>query len=194
MITLTPWDPQEMWPLVSAALAARPAVISPFVTRPAETVPDREALRLAPATAAAKGVYRLRDASGSGDGTIVLQGSEVGIAFTEEVLPRLDEDGLDLNVYYVASAELFDLLPRDEQERIFPVAHRQEAMGITGFTLPTMCRWVLSERGRDLTLHPFQKGHFLGSGVAKMVMAEAGMDGDSQFDAVKHYVAARPGA
>src|SRR5439155_69845 len=43
MITLTPWDPQEIWYLVSAALAKRPAVIAPFVTRPAETVLDRAA-------------------------------------------------------------------------------------------------------------------------------------------------------
>ena len=47
-ITLTPWEPAEMWPLMAAAFAARPAVIVPFVTRPGETVPDRDALGLAP--------------------------------------------------------------------------------------------------------------------------------------------------
>ncbi len=55
MITLTPWDPQEIWTLVSAALARRPAVIAPFVTRPSEKVIDRPALGLAPVTAAANG-------------------------------------------------------------------------------------------------------------------------------------------
>ena len=48
MITLTPWDPQEIWFLVSAALAKRPAIIAPFVTRPPELVLDREALGLPP--------------------------------------------------------------------------------------------------------------------------------------------------
>ena len=48
-------------------------------------------------------------------------------------------------------------------------------MGITGFTLPTMYRWVRSEAGRRATLHPFQKGHYLGSGQANMVMKEAGL-------------------
>ena len=57
MITLTPWDPQEIWFLVSAALAKRPAVIAPFVTRPAENVLDRSALGLPPASAA---VARMR--------------------------------------------------------------------------------------------------------------------------------------
>jgi transketolase len=60
MITLTPWDPQEIWYLVSAALAKRPAIIAPFVTRPPEVIVDREARGLPPPSAAAKGIYPLR--------------------------------------------------------------------------------------------------------------------------------------
>jgi transketolase len=110
MITLTPWDPQEIWTLVSAALAKRPALIAPFVTRPSETIIDRKALGIAPATEAASGLYLLRKAQGKGgDGTVVLQGSEVGYAFVETALSLIEKEGVDLNVYYVASAELFDL-------------------------------------------------------------------------------------
>jgi transketolase len=188
LITLTPWDPQELWVLVSVALAKRPAVIAPFVTRPNETVLDRKELGLTPATDAISGVYLLRRTQGKGDGTVVLQGSEVAYAFIEETLPLLEKEDVDLNVYYVASAELFDLLPHSEQERIFPETRAQEAMGITGFTLPTMYRWVHSQRGRRMTLHPFQKGHYLGSGQAHMVLAEAGLDGKSQFTAIMRYV------
>jgi transketolase len=188
MITLTPWDPQEIWTLVSAALAQRPAVIAPFVTRPSETVLDRKALGLAPATAAATGVYRLRRAEGKRDGTLVLQGSDVGYAFIEQTLPLLKDKGINLDVFYVASAELFDLLPAAERERIYPEVCAQEAMGITGFTLPTMERWVCSGRGRKMTLHPFRKGHFLGSGQADQVLAEAGLDGESQFRAIRRYL------
>ena len=188
MITLTPWDPQEIWTLVSAALAKRPAVMAPFVTRPSEKVIDRQALGLAPATAAAAGVYLLRRAQGRRDGTLVLQGSDVGYAFVEQALPLLKEKGIDLDVYYVASAELFDLLPAAEKEKAYPEAAAQEAMGITGFTLPTMERWVCSGRGRRLTLHPFREGHFLGSGPAEKVLEEAGLDGESQFRAILRYV------
>ena len=48
MITLTPWDSQEIWPLLIAGLKHRPAVLAPFVTRPSEKVIDRAALRLPP--------------------------------------------------------------------------------------------------------------------------------------------------
>jgi transketolase len=188
LITLTPWDPQEMWPLVSAALAKRPAVIAPFVTRPSEKVIDRQALGLAPATAAASGMYLLHRAQSQRAGTIVLQGSEVGYAFLEHALALLKKEGIDVDAYYVASAELFDLLSPAEQEKIFPVDRAREAMGITGFTLPTLDRWILSGRGRKHSLHPFQKGHYLGSGQADQVMAEAGLDGESQCKAILRYV------
>lgn len=122
---------------------------------------------------------------------MVLQGSDVAYAFVEETLPLLEKKGVDLFVYYVASAELFDLLPQRRQEKIFPEEHARRAMGITGFTLPTMYRWIRSDQGRKLTLHPYLKGHFLGSGQAHMVLAEAGLDGRSQFRTIMKYLKAK---
>ncbi len=188
VVTLTPWDPQEVWHLLTAALAKRPAVIAPFVTRPSETVLDREAIGLAPASSTATGMYALRKANGKGDGSIVLQGSEVAYAFVETALPMLEQKGVDLNVYYVSSAELFDLLPADEREAIYPDSVAQSAMGITGFTLPTLYKWIRSDHGLKSCMHPFQKGQFLGSGPGAMVMKEAGLDGESQFDAIMKFI------
>lgn len=181
MITLTPWDPQEIWYLITAALAARPSVIAPFVTRPVEPVIDREALGLAPASHAKRGVYKLRSAKGRPDGTIVLQESGVTYAFVTEALPLLERDGIDLDVYYVASVELFDLL---ERRAVIP----DDAMGITGFTLPTMYRWIRSDLGREMTMHPFMHGHYPGSGQGRVVIAEAGLDGRSQYEQICRYV------
>jgi transketolase len=192
-ITLTPWEPQELWPLTIAALKARPALLAPFVTRPNETVPDRAALKLPPATEAVKGIYALRTADSSAKpyhGTIVLQESGVAYAFVDYVLPRLDQAGYRMNVYLVTSAELFDLLPAAEQEQRFPAARACEAMGITGFTMATMFRWVCSDQGRAQSLHAFVKGRYSGSGQAEMVLAEAGLDGPSQWAAVQRYAEA----
>ena len=192
MITLTPWDPQEIWPSMIAALGRRPAVVAPFVTRPAETVIDRQARGLAPASAAAAGVYALRaaDPARPRDGTIVLQESGVTYAFVDDALPLVDQEGLNLQIMYVASTELFDLLPAEEQARIYPPDLADEAMGITGFTLPTLYRWIGSALGRAHSLHPFMKGHYLGSGQGAAVLKEAGLDGRSQFDAIVRYVRA----
>ena len=188
MITLTPWDPQEVWHLVCEALGKRPAVIAPVVTRPSEVVIDREARGLAPPEAARRGVYLLREANSAGDATVVLQGSEVAYAFVEGAMPLLEKDGIDLDVFYVASCELFGLLPTNDQEAIFPEERARSAMGITGFTLPTMYRWITSARGRAATLHPFMKNHYLGSGTGDRVLEEAGLDGRSQYEAIRDYV------
>jgi transketolase len=187
-ITLTPWDPAEIWTVMAAALARRPAVIAPFVTRPNETVPDRAKLGLAPVTAAASGVYRLRAPRGEADAVVVLQESAVALAFVAEVLPRLDQEGVDLDVCYVASAELFDALPPAERAKIYGQEQAEEAIGITGFTLPTLYRWVRSERGLAASLHPYRKGHFPGSGQGAAVMAEAGLDADGQYRAIRAWL------
>jgi transketolase len=188
MITLTPWDPQEIWWLVAAALRARPAVIVPFVTRPTERVLDRSALGLADASQSRKGVYRMLESQGKPDVTVVLQESGVTYAFVTETLPLLRQAGIDAEAYYVSSSELYDLLPEKEREEIFPESAGQAALGITGFTLPTMFRWIRSARGQAATLHPFQRGHFLGSGQADTVLAEAGLDGHGQFNGIKKFL------
>ena len=121
MVTLTPWDTQEIWPLVAATLKQRPAIIAAYVTRPSEKVVDRNAAKLPLASAAVKGVYAFRkaDPSKKRQGTIVLQGNGVGNEFVTKVLPRLDKEGINLHVFYVASAEVFDLLDEKDQAEIF---------------------------------------------------------------------------
>ncbi|MEQ9400484.1 MAG: hypothetical protein RJQ04_15075 [Longimicrobiales bacterium] len=190
-VTLTPWEPQEIWPSMAAALASRPAVIVPFVTRPGEPILDREALGLAPATAAIEGVYVLRKAAGTPDATVVVQGSGVAYAFVQGALPRLLADGVDLEVVYVTSPELFDRLDAARRAEVFSDERAHDAMGITGFTMPTMYRWIRSDLGRAHTMHPFQKGHYLGSGAGEMVIHEAGMDGEGQYHGIRKYLDAR---
>jgi transketolase len=190
MITLTPWDPNEMWPCVIAGLQARPAILAPFVTRPNETIFDRQALKLPDVSAAAKGIYKMRQADPDKQpyhGTVVLQGGGVTNTFVAQVLPKIDAAGLNMNIYYVVSAELFDMLPDEEKAQIFPENHALEAMGITGFTLPTLYRWVASEAGRRASLHAFIHGHYLGSGQAHKVLEEARLHGEGQFEAIMKY-------
>ena len=188
LVTLTPWEPREVWPLLAAALKARPAVIAAYVTRPPVPVLDRAALGLAPVDAATTGVYQLRAARGDGDGVVVLQGSGVTYAFVRDALPALEADGIDLHVYSVASEELFDRLPAQERDRIFPPLYAARALGISGFTLPTMYRWVTSAAGRAATLHPFKGGRYLGSGQAAAVLHEAGLDGPAQIAAIREHL------
>jgi transketolase len=193
-ITLVPWDPAELYPMVVAALKHRPALLAPFVTRPNELVFDRKEHNLPPITAAIDGVYALRRADlskGPMQGTIVLSGSAVMNDFVPKVLPKIDEKGYNLNIYYVSSPELFDLLPRQRQEEILPPSLKIDAMGISDFTMPTMYRWIVSEFGRAHSLFAFKKGIYPGSGPAAMVMQEIGLNAPAQWEAIQKYIKAR---
>lgn len=190
MITLTPWEPGEVWNLIVEGLKKRPAVLSPFVTRPNEKIVERAAMNLAPASDSVTGMYLLRKAKeGKKDIDIVLQESGVAIEFITNVLPQLDKEGINANIYYVSSAELFDLLPQAEQEKIYPAKTGENALGITGFTLPTMHKWITGAEARKHIIHPFKGGHFLGSGNAESVLHQAGLDAPALLKAVKDFMA-----
>jgi transketolase len=190
-ITLVPWDPQELWPLVIEGLKKRPAVLAPFVTRPNEIVFDREKLKIPPATAAVNGIYMFR--KGNPDkkpyhGTIIIQGSAVANDFVSYVLPRIDEEKLNINIYYVSSTELFTFLPEEKQQAILPEERKREAMAISDFTIPTMYRWILSDFGRKHSLHSFFRGIYPGSGKAEKVLEEVGLNGPAQWQAIQKYI------
>jgi len=189
MISLTPWDPNDLWPLTAEALLQRPAVLAAYVTRPSEVILDREALGLAPAEASVKGVYKLLEANGTPDATIVYQGSEVAYAFATGVLPRLKEKGINLDVYYIASAELFDRLSDEEKKEIYPYSAASSAMMFSGFTAATTYRWIMSERGRELSLYPWKSGNFLGSGQGDVCLEQAGMHAEAQLDTIQNFIA-----
>ena len=144
-----------MWPLLLAGCATRPAVLAPFVTRPADLVVDRKALRLAPSGG---GSQRRLCASESGSlRAIITEPSCFKETESEPHSSRMCfrswiENGMNLNVFYVASTELFNLLTPLEQEEIFPEALTMTSVGITDFTLPTMYRWVRSNEGIRRTL------------------------------------------
>ncbi|MBK8552479.1 MAG: hypothetical protein IPL53_15965 [Ignavibacteria bacterium] len=192
LITLTPWEPGEIWPLLVAGLKQRPAILSPFVTRPNELIIDREKFNLAPATESVKGVYALRKADPDRhlDGSVILQESGVTIEFVTKVLPRLDEEGYNINVYHVSSAELYDAHPKEEREALLPYSVRRNALGITGFTLPTMYKWITGFESRYNILHPFRKGYYLGSGTAESVLHQAGLDAETIYEEILKYIEA----
>lgn len=186
-ITLTPLDANDVWPALTAALNKRPAVLYPVVTRPNVKITDRADFGSDEQKQAKNGVYMLYKHNYA-QGTVILQGSGVGEIFVQEVLPRIKRDGLAINVYYIVSPELFDMLNKDEQEKILPATELYRAIAITDFTIPTMRRWLKSVKGEEMSLYPFKKGKYLTSGQASDCYKEAGLDGESQYKQIKEYL------
>lgn len=181
-ITLTPLDARDVWPSLCAAMAKKPAVLYPFVTRPEVSLNTR-----AEGADATKGVYALvkeKDAQG----TLIIQGSGVGEIFMQQTYPMLKQEGIKLNVYYVCSRELFLMLEEKEQEQILPLSEQKRAMAITDFTMPTIYAWLKNEIGQKYSLSPFKEGKYLASGKAPKIYEQAHLDAASQFAAIKNYL------
>ncbi len=190
LITLTPWDPQEIWPLIAYSLKKRPAVIAPFVTRPPEKVIDRKTYGIEPVEKAINGIYHFIKADTSSkqyNGTVVLQGNGVAVEFIKGVFDEIKKAGFNMNVYYVTSLELFKMLPDIEKEKIYPSTIASHAIGITDFTISTMYYWVRSSYGLKNSLHAFKNSRYLGSGKGEAVLKEAGLDAESQIKTIKEY-------
>ncbi len=187
-ITLTPFEVDEIWPLVTTALAKRPAILAPFVIRPAGMFTDRQKLGLEPAACAVNGVYYLHRAQAESAGTVFVQGAGIARIVVEKVLPEILAGNMsDLNIIYVTSRELFELLPQDEQNKLVPPSLMQRAMGITDFTLPTLDCWIHSQAGRKHCLCPHQNGRYLGSAAGPKLYEEAGLDGPALLQALRAY-------
>lgn len=187
-ITFTPLEVDEIWPLTTAALAKRPAVLAPFVIRPSAAYMDRTQLGTDPALAAVNGVYYLHRAKAQHAATVFVQGAGCGRVIVEKVLPEiLAGSAPDVNLIYVTSRELFELLPQAEQDQLVPPQLLQTATGITDFTLPTLDCWLHSQAGRARAVYPHKNGRYLGSGVGAKVYEEAGMDAKSLLAWIRTY-------
>ena len=181
-ITLTPLDAKDVWPSLTVALAKKPAVLYPFVTRPEVC----QSLR-AKGADSSKGVYALVKEDNA-EGALIIQGSGVGEIFMQQTYPMLKQEGIKLNVYYVCSRELFLMLDEKEQEQILPLSEQKRAMGLTDFTMPTLYSWLKSELGQKCSLYPFKDGKYLSSGKAPKIYEQAHLDAKSQLKAIKDYL------
>lgn len=187
-ITLTPFEVDEIWPLVTTALHKRPAILAPFVIRPSAAFIDRAKLGIDPAACAVNGVYYLHRANEQEAGTVFVQGAGIARIIVEKVLPEiLAGNAPDVNLIYVSSRELFELLPQSEQDKLVPPQCMQRAMGITDFTLPTLDCWIHSQAGRKHSLYPHQNGRYLGSAAGPKLYEEAGLDAASLLAKLRAY-------
>jgi len=190
LINLTPWHPLEIYYLLLYSLSQKPPIVSIFVTREDFKLKLEEGSIFNNLKNTTKGIYKIMEAKKNSkqyNGTIVLQGSGVACEFIKEVLPFIKEKGFNMNVFYVSSKELFELLNDEEKESLFPQKIAEHSIGITDFTLPTMYYWIRSYEGIKRSLHPFKNGYYYASGKAKEVLKEAGLDSDAQRKSIGEY-------
>jgi len=108
------------------------------------------------------------------------------------VLPRLEEEGINIKVVSAISEELFDLQPEAYRNSVLPPEARQDLMFVsTG----TRRMWPLRNVGsltEEYSLTSDWDNQWLTGGLEADVIAEAHLDPESVFAGVMRFAKDRP--
>ncbi|MDR3575998.1 MAG: hypothetical protein P4L50_19205 [Anaerolineaceae bacterium] len=188
-INLYPWEYNEVPVVLGAALNQAAPIVILHLTRPAITIPDREALGIPSYFEAAKGAYVVRDyaAKQPRGGMIVVQGTSA-MANMVKLLPELNKDGLNVKIVCAVSPQLFDLQPEDYRRKVISPADRPDSTFIT-----TQARWLM----HDWTFNPLAEEYSVSSdwdnrwrtgGTVTEVLEEAHLSSDWIYRTIERFV------
>ena len=143
VIDLHPWEYNEVPVVLGEAFKQDAAIVALHLTRPAVQIPDRKKLGMDSHYAAAKGAYLIRDYKPGQPkmGTVFVQGT-MTTANLVDVLPQIEEAGLNVKIVAAISPQLFALQDETYRNRIASPADRVDAMVISNRSLRVSRDWV----------------------------------------------------
>jgi transketolase len=142
--------------------------------------------------AAARGLYVIRDfTEGPRHGYVVAQGAFATFNLVS-VLPRLAAAGVNVKAIAAVSEELFDRQPTAYRDAVLPSAGRADLMFITGGTRRVWPLRNVGAQADQYSLTADWNDRWLTGGLEADVIAEAHLDPESVFHAVKRFADDRP--
>ena len=196
-INLSFWDYNDVAPgyFAAASLAAQDpkvGVIIIEVARPDFPVADRNTFADSDPLAAAKGLYLIRDwdSDKPAQGTVFVQGSNSTVNLVN-VLPRLDEAGVNVRVVAVVSEELFARQPASYRDSIVSDASRYDAMVVSTGTRRFPPVSGLGPLTDEYSLWSDWGDQWLTGGTEPDVIAEAHLDADSIYAGIVRFAEER---
>ena len=193
VITLSFWDYNDVAPayFAAASIAAREpkvGVIVLEVARPDFPVADRATFADTDLTAAAKGLYLIRDFDPDKPkhGYVMTQGSSSTVNLVS-VLDRLEQDGVNVRVVACISEELFHRQSAAYQNSVLPAEARYDLMVVTTGTRRV---WPIQDPGpltKEYSLVSDWDDQWLTGGSEVDVIAEAHLDAESIYRGVKRF-------
>ena len=143
VIDVHPWEHNEVPVVIAAALKTDAHIIALHLTRPPIEIPDREALGIASHFEAARGAYLMRPYRDDLPkmGVVLVQGTSTTNNMIK-VLPKLDEEGINVKVVAAISPQLFALQSREYRDSIYAEYERLDAMAVTNRSRRLMTDWI----------------------------------------------------
>ena len=191
------WDYNDVAPgyFAAAEVAARDprvGVIIIEVARPDFPVADRNTFADSDLKAAAKGLYVIRDFNPDQPkhGYVVVQGSNSTVNLVQ-IIPRLEEQGINVKIIAAVSEELFDLQPDTYRQSVLPPEARYDLMVVSTGTQRV---WPIKNLGPltdAYSLTADWDNQWLTGGTEPDVITEAHLDAESIFAGIKRFAGER---
>jgi transketolase len=143
VVDVHPWEYNEVPVVIAAALESDFPIIALHLTRPGVVIPDRQVLGMDSHFEAAKGAYLIRPYREGQPrmGVVVVQGTSSTDNLVK-ILPRLDEEGINVKIVAAISPQLFALQDADYRDAIIAPAERMDAMVVTNRARRLMMDWA----------------------------------------------------
>ena len=153
VINLHPWEYNEVPVLLGAALQQPAPIVALHLTRPPITIPDRQALGMPSHFEAAKGAYIARDyrPGQPRGGAIIVQGTSA-MASVVNLLPELDQRGLNVKIVCATSPELFAAQPEAYRMSVLTPGDRADSTVITTQARRLMHDWIFNDVAEEYAL------------------------------------------
>ncbi len=192
IINLSFWDYNDVAAgyFAAAEIAAREkkvGIIAIEVARPDFPVADRSKFADTDLKAAAKGVYVIRDfGPGPRHGYVVAQGSSATFNLVQ-MLPKLEEAGINVKVLSAISEELFDHQPEAYRNAVLPEEAKYDLMFVSS---GTRRMWPLRNVGPltdEYSRTSDWDNQWLTGGMEPEVIEEARLDSKSILESVTRF-------
>jgi transketolase len=197
VINLSFWDYNDVAAgyFAAAEIAARDkkvGIITIEVARPDFPVADRQTFADTDLTAAAKGLYVIRDfaAGQPRHGYVVAQGSSATWNLVS-ALPTLEAAGVNVKVIAAISEDLFDRQSDAYQRSVLPPGARQDLMFVSSGTRRMWPLRNVGSQADDYSLTSDWDNQWLSGGTEPDVIAEAHLDKASIIAAVRRFAESR---
>ncbi|MCH7574016.1 MAG: transketolase [Candidatus Marinimicrobia bacterium] len=177
VLSLHPWEHNEVAPALGAALATDVPIIALHLTRPPITIPNRVELGIAAHTEAAKGAYIMKDYDEGSDpvGTVIVRGTSCTNSLVQ-LIPRLREEGLNLKVVAAISYGLFEMQTKGYQEQVLTEWDWDNSMILSNQAYRTMSNWVGTRKNRPFAITPDWDNNWRTGGRLEEIVEESHLD------------------
>lgn len=188
IINLHPWEHNEVAPCLAAALSTDVPLIALHLTRPAITIPDREALGMASHFDAAKGAYIIKDYNPEKPkkGVLIVRGTSSTNSLVQ-ILPRIKEEGPNVKIVASISWELFQRQTEDYRESIMTDSEWHDAMIITNGARRLMHKWIANRVVEEYSMAPDHDNRWRTGGSLDQIVAESKLDPDSLWEGINKF-------